>query len=46
VGDDRQGVHRLAVDLDVDLDQVAVLKARQVIVKRRVAAADGLELVE
>ena len=46
VDDDRQGVDFLAIQQNVDLDHVGRTKLFELIVHRRIATADRLELVE
>src|SRR5438552_10223773 len=45
VGDHAQRVHGVAVEQDVELDHVRLAKLEKVVVERRVALRDGLELV-
>ena len=46
VHDGREGVHRLTVQQDVDLDQVGLLLAAGLVVQRRVPLGPALQLVE
>src|SRR5579875_2877128 len=45
VDDERERVHRLAGDHDVELDQIRGPVAAEVVVERRIAAGDGLEAI-
>src|SRR3990172_9437021 len=45
VGDDRQGVDRVPVQQDVELDQVRAPELEEVVVERGVAPRQGLQLV-
>ena len=46
VGDERERVHRLAVQEDVQLHQLRLSVAAQLVIERRVPAAHGLQAIE
>src|SRR3989304_5999278 len=45
VGDDAQRVHGIAVEQDVELDHVRLAELEEIVVERRIALRDGLQLV-
>ena len=46
MGDEREGVHGVVVDLDVELHEVRWVVAADLIVERRIAFSAGFELIE